>query len=202
MDLLKQLTDEFIVIYEKSPARLKSKLNSIKALAQGAGRNQSNQSKDKGDQEWKISDMMKMYHTADGAVSANSQPQSVQFLTQTINDPPPPPAQIQTTAPSSQQQTQAQPQLTSAMPPPPSSHQSQTRKTAETHTTTGVAHRSHHSLPSTSAHHTTGKVMYPAVDVPGNIQLLYIFYSIFLQSSICTYLCFRFVSFCFVSILF
>uniref|UniRef100_T1GVL8 Cyclin N-terminal domain-containing protein n=1 Tax=Megaselia scalaris TaxID=36166 RepID=T1GVL8_MEGSC len=35
MDLLKLLTDEFIAIYEKSPARLKSKLINIKNLAQG-----------------------------------------------------------------------------------------------------------------------------------------------------------------------
>ncbi|XP_055378541.1 cyclin-T isoform X2 [Condylostylus longicornis] len=36
MELLQQLTNEFIAIYEKSPARLKSKLNSVKAIAQGA----------------------------------------------------------------------------------------------------------------------------------------------------------------------
>ncbi|XP_037908195.1 cyclin-T isoform X2 [Hermetia illucens] len=40
LDLLKQLTDEFLAIYEKSPARLKSKLNSIKALAQSARMNE------------------------------------------------------------------------------------------------------------------------------------------------------------------
>lgn len=32
MELLEQLTDEFIAIYERSPARLKSKLSSIKEL--------------------------------------------------------------------------------------------------------------------------------------------------------------------------
>lgn len=35
MELLKHLTDEFIAIYEKSPARLKSKLHNIKQIAQG-----------------------------------------------------------------------------------------------------------------------------------------------------------------------
>lgn len=34
-DLLGQLTEEFIQIYQKSPSRLKNKLNSIKALVQG-----------------------------------------------------------------------------------------------------------------------------------------------------------------------
>lgn len=32
LDLLEQLTREFLVIYEKSPARLKTKLNSCKGL--------------------------------------------------------------------------------------------------------------------------------------------------------------------------
>ncbi|XP_055685627.1 cyclin-T isoform X2 [Lutzomyia longipalpis] len=36
VELLTQLTEEFIQIYDKSPSRLKSKLNSIKTLAQGA----------------------------------------------------------------------------------------------------------------------------------------------------------------------
>lgn len=35
-DLLNELTEEFIQIYEKSPSRLKNKLNSIKALVQSA----------------------------------------------------------------------------------------------------------------------------------------------------------------------
>lgn len=77
MELLKKLTDEFIIIYEKSPARLKSKLNSIKALAQCAGnRNQNTQTKK--DQEWKPSDMMNMY--PDGTLSTQ--------LDQGIDDDP------------------------------------------------------------------------------------------------------------------
>ncbi|XP_017111943.1 cyclin-T isoform X2 [Drosophila elegans] len=62
LDLLKQLTDEFIAIYEKSPARLKSKLNSIKAIAQGASNRTAN-SKDKPKEDWKIAEMMKGYHS-------------------------------------------------------------------------------------------------------------------------------------------
>ncbi|KMZ00272.1 cyclin-T [Drosophila simulans] len=62
LDLLKQLTDEFIAIYEKSPARLKSKLNSIKAIAQGASNRTAN-SKDKPKEDWKITEMMKGYHS-------------------------------------------------------------------------------------------------------------------------------------------
>ncbi|EDV96188.1 GH15353 [Drosophila grimshawi] len=64
LDLLKQLTDEFIAIYEKSPARLKSKLNSIKAIAQGASNRTAANSKDnKPKEDWKMSEMMKGYHS-------------------------------------------------------------------------------------------------------------------------------------------
>lgn len=65
LELLKQLTDEFIAIYEKSPARLKSKLNSIKAIAQGASnRTATGNSKDnKPKEDWKLSEMMKGYHS-------------------------------------------------------------------------------------------------------------------------------------------
>ncbi|EDW17924.1 cyclin-T [Drosophila mojavensis] len=65
LELLKQLTDEFIAIYEKSPARLKSKLNSIKAIAQGASnRTATGSSKDnKPKEDWKLSEMMKGYHS-------------------------------------------------------------------------------------------------------------------------------------------
>ncbi|XP_062127868.1 cyclin-T [Drosophila sulfurigaster albostrigata] len=64
LELLKQLTDEFIAIYEKSPARLKSKLNSIKAIAQGASNRTATNSKDnKPKEDWKMSEMMKGYHS-------------------------------------------------------------------------------------------------------------------------------------------
>ncbi|XP_068149058.1 cyclin-T [Drosophila tropicalis] len=64
LELLKQLTDEFISIYEKSPARLKSKLNSIKAIAQGASNRTSSNSKDnKPKEDWKIGEMIKGYHS-------------------------------------------------------------------------------------------------------------------------------------------
>lgn len=82
MDLLKKLTDEFISIYEKSPARLKSKLNSIKALAQCAGnRNQNVQTKK--DQEWKPSDMMNMY--PDGTSRSQSE-QRVSAISSPVDD--------------------------------------------------------------------------------------------------------------------
>ncbi|ALC42983.1 CycT [Drosophila busckii] len=63
LELLKQLTDEFIAIYEKSPARLKSKLNSIKAIAQGASNRTSSNKDNKQKEEWKMSEMMKGYHS-------------------------------------------------------------------------------------------------------------------------------------------
>ncbi|KAH8286405.1 hypothetical protein KR054_008652 [Drosophila jambulina] len=62
LDLLKQLTDEFIAIYEKSPARLKSKLNSIKAIAQGAS-NRTASKDNKPKEDWRVSEMMKGYHS-------------------------------------------------------------------------------------------------------------------------------------------
>lgn len=63
LELLKQLTDEFIAIYEKSPARLKSKLNSIKAIAQGASNRTATSKDNKPKEEWKMSEMIKGYHS-------------------------------------------------------------------------------------------------------------------------------------------
>ncbi|XP_017101317.2 cyclin-T [Drosophila bipectinata] len=63
LDLLKQLTDEFIAIYEKSPARLKSKLNSIKAIAQGASNRTAANKDNKPKEDWKMSEMIKGYHS-------------------------------------------------------------------------------------------------------------------------------------------
>lgn len=63
LELLKQLTDEFIAIYEKSPARLKSKLNSIKAIAQGASNRTATSKDNKPKEDWKMSEMIKGYHS-------------------------------------------------------------------------------------------------------------------------------------------
>ncbi|KAH8395288.1 hypothetical protein KR222_008187 [Zaprionus bogoriensis] len=92
LELLKQLTDEFIAIYEKSPARLKSKLNSIKAIAQGASNRTASNSKDsKPKEDWKMSEMIKGYHSnitappelmngSDGRDQAGSQAQQQALL--------------------------------------------------------------------------------------------------------------------------
>ncbi|XP_030385298.1 cyclin-T [Scaptodrosophila lebanonensis] len=97
LELLKQLTDEFISIYEKSPARLKSKLNSIKAIAQGASNRTAANSKDsKPKEDWKMSEMMKGYHSNITAPpelmngSSDSREQSAQQVAALL----PPPAMV------------------------------------------------------------------------------------------------------------
>ncbi|XP_037928145.1 cyclin-T isoform X2 [Teleopsis dalmanni] len=99
MELLKQLTDEFIAIYEKSPARLKSKLNSIKALAQGAS-NRAVKDKKMPQDDWKMADMMKSYHSS---INTNDSSTSSYNLTNpnepmpnitAILPPPQPPMQV------------------------------------------------------------------------------------------------------------
>ncbi|XP_058975679.1 cyclin-T-like isoform X2 [Musca domestica] len=157
MDLLKKLTDEFITIYEKSPARLKAKLNSIKAMAQGASNNRQGQVKEKkGEQDWKMADMMKMYQPAgdNGPVSgASSSQSSSQYGGQgsAAND-------------QSQQNMAA-----SMLPPPP--HQPpppQQMRKSEMHSSSSQ-HRSHHSSSSSSSSsssHHPPKIGYPAGDVP------------------------------------
>lgn len=151
MDLLKKLTDEFIAIYEKSPARLKSKLNSIKALAQGASNRQGQVKDKKADQDWKVSDMMnmKMYHPAEIAPTSSSNNNGSQ------ND--------------LQQQSGG---ITQPMLPPPPHPQTQQMRKTELHTSS--QHRSHHSSSSSSAtssssstHHPP-KLGYTPGDVPGN----------------------------------
>lgn len=166
MDLLKKLTDEFITIYEKSPARLKAKLNSIKAMAQGASNNRQGQVKEKkGEQDWKMADMMKMYQPAgdNGPVSgASSSQSSSQYGGQgsAAND-------------QSQQNMAA-----SMLPPPP--HQPpppQQMRKSEMHSSSSQ-HRSHHSSSSSSSSsssHHPPKIGYPAGDVPGNNLIFFIF---------------------------
>ncbi|XP_073840759.1 cyclin T isoform X2 [Musca autumnalis] len=157
MDLLKKLTDEFITIYEKSPARLKAKLNSIKAMAQGASNNRQGQVKEKkGEQDWKMADMMKMYQPAgdNGPVSGNNNSQS---SAQYGGQGPP--------ASDPQQQNMA----TTMLPPPPHQPppQQQMRK-SEMHSSSSQ-HRSHHSSSSSSSSsssHHPPKIGYPAGDVP------------------------------------
>lgn len=140
MDLLKKLTDEFIAIYEKSPARLKSKLNSIKAIAQGASnRNQGQGQKEKkGDRDWNPADMMKMYHPGEGGTQG--QPSNDQQSQQLVQSNPPP-----------------------MLPPPP--HQPQQMRKSDMHSSS--QHRSHHSSSSSSSHHSS-KIGYSPGDVPGN----------------------------------
>ena len=174
MELLKQLTDEFIAIYEKSPARLKSKLNSIKALAQGAN-NRSNgngngNGKDnkKAIEEWKMGDMMKMYHSNINTNDTNGQPQgngnsiySDQPTQQGSLLPPPPPQQ----QPQQQQQVQQQQQMM----------QQQMRKSSDMHSS---QHRSHHSSSSSSSasasssHHHAKQHGYSSTDMTGKLFLI------------------------------
>ncbi|XP_020714735.1 cyclin-T isoform X3 [Ceratitis capitata] len=119
MDLLKQLTDEFIAIYEKSPSRLKSKLNSIKALAQNASNRVINKEKKGANEEWKMGDMMKMYaHDGGGNISNSSQP----FATTSIGC------------------EQSQQQVSGLLPPPPP--QASISRKSELHSS---QHRSHHT---------------------------------------------------------
>ncbi|XP_037810094.1 cyclin-T isoform X2 [Lucilia sericata] len=154
MDLLKKLTDEFIAIYEKSPARLKSKLNSIKALAQGASNRQGQVKDKKADQDWKVSDMMnmKMYHPAETGVNTGSQSQSSssQYSSQ---------GSAAGEAMSQQQSGSiSQPML----PPPP--HQPQQMRKPDLHSSS--QHRSHHSSSSSSSSHHPAKIGYSPGDVP------------------------------------
>ncbi|KAI9587221.1 cyclin-T isoform X1 [Glossina fuscipes] len=151
MDLLKQLTEEFIAIYEKSPARLKSKLNSIKALAQGCNRNQGQVKDKKPDQDWKVADVMKMYQPADSVpVSGNSgQTQSSSY-----------------TAAGQGPMSNDQPQPTGqSVPPPmlpPPSHQSQQIRKSDMHSSS--QHRSHHTSSTSSSHHPS-KIGFASADV-------------------------------------
>ncbi|XP_036335966.1 cyclin-T-like isoform X1 [Rhagoletis pomonella] len=136
MDLLKQLTDEFIAIYEKSPSRLKSKLNSIKALAQNASNRVIN-SKDK-KEEWKMGDMMKMYaHDTPGSGGSCGGNSNQSYSTSSLGV---------------EQSHQQSPAL---LPPPPP--QTQLSRKSELHSS---QHRSHHS---SSSHHS--KINYPSSDV-------------------------------------
>lgn len=155
MDLLKKLTDEFIAIYEKSPARLKSKLNSIKALAQGASNRQGQVKDKKADQDWKVSDMMnmKMYHPAETANQSQSSSSSSQYSSQVSAGGEPIPQQ--------QGGSMTQPML----PPPP--HQPQQMRKPDLHSSS--QHRSHHSSSSSSSSsHHPPKIGYSPGDVPGN----------------------------------
>lgn len=160
MDLLKKLTDEFIAIYEKSPARLKAKLNSIKAMAQGAGNRQGQGKDKKGDQDWKVADMMKMYQPADNPAigGITSQSSSSMYGAASSND--------------QQQQQQGQSIPTTMLPPPPHQPPPQMRK-SEMHSSSSQ-HRSHHSsssssTSSSSSHHPS-KIGYTSNEVPGNYK--------------------------------
>ncbi|KAM7357210.1 cyclin T isoform 2-T2 [Cochliomyia hominivorax] len=154
MDLLKKLTDEFIAIYEKSPARLKSKLSSLKALAQRANDRQGQVKDKKADQDWKVSDMMnmKMYHPAEPGMSSSSQSQSSssQYSSQGSAGGEPLPQQ--------QSGGITQPML----PPPP--HQPQQMRKPDLHASS--QHRSHHSSSSSSSSHHPSKIGYSPGDVP------------------------------------
>ncbi|XP_067647753.1 cyclin-T isoform X2 [Eurosta solidaginis] len=135
MDLLKQLTDEFIAIYEKSPSRLKSKLNSIKALAQNASNRVINKEKKGQHEEWKMGDMMKMYaHDGGGSSGSNSN---------------------QTYGSTSLGIEPSQQSMSSLLPPPPP--QPQLPRKSELHSS---QHRSHHN---SSSHHS--KINFPSTDV-------------------------------------
>ncbi|XP_055840856.1 cyclin-T isoform X4 [Episyrphus balteatus] len=146
MDLLKQLTDEFIAIYEKSPARLKSKLNSIKALAQGASNRAVSKDKKSQGEDWKMGDMLKLYHSSiptdtssnGGGMTMDQQVQQYQQLQQQ--------EQLQ-----QQQQQQQQQQL-----PPPTSTSSQQSRRSESHSS---HHRPHHS---SSSHHHSKQILPPS----------------------------------------
>lgn len=156
MDLLKKLTDEFIAIYEKSPARLKSKLNSIKAMAQGASNRQGQVKDKKGDQDWKVSDMMnmKMYHPAEVSVNSGSQSQSSssQYSSQGSTG--------------GEQLSQQQGGSVSQTMLPPPSHQLQPMRKPDLHASS--QHRSHHSSSSSSSSHHPPKIGFSPGDVPGN----------------------------------
>ncbi|XP_075164350.1 cyclin T isoform X2 [Haematobia irritans] len=160
MDLLKKLTDEFIAIYEKSPARLKAKLNSIKALAQGATNRQGQVKEKKADQDWQVADMMKMYQPADssgsvtggsgGGGGSSSQSSSSQYGGQgpSAND---------------QQQQNVPP----TMLPPPSHQPPQQVRKSEMHSSSSQ-HRSHHSSSSSStssSSHHPPKIGYSSGEV-------------------------------------
>ncbi|XP_061399616.1 cyclin-T, partial [Musca vetustissima] len=157
MDLLKKLTDEFITIYEKSPARLKAKLNSIKAMAQGASNNRQGQVKEKkGEQDWKMADMMKMYQPAgdNGPVSGNNSSQSS--------------SQYGGQGPSAGDQSQSNMAATMLPPPPHQPPPPQQMRKSEMHSSSSQ-HRSHHSSSSSSSSsssHHPPKIGYPAGDVP------------------------------------
>lgn len=155
MDLLKQLTEEFIAIYEKSPARLKSKLNSIKALAQGCNRNQGQVKDKKPDQDWKVADVMKMYQPADSVPVSGSSGQT-QSLSYTAAGQGP------------LSNDQPQPTGQSVPPPmlPPPSHQSQQIRKSEMHSSS--QHRSHHTSSTSSSHHPS-KIGFASADVQGSI---------------------------------
>ncbi|XP_065362255.1 cyclin-T isoform X2 [Calliphora vicina] len=154
MDLLKKLTDEFIAIYEKSPARLKSKLNSIKALAQGAGNRQGQVKDKKADQDWKVSDMinMKMYHPAETGVNTGSQSQSSSSLYSSQGS----------AGGESMSQQQSGSISQPMLPPPP--HQPQQMRKPDLHSSS--QHRSHHSSSSSSSSHHPSKIGYSPGDVP------------------------------------
>ncbi|XP_011181307.2 cyclin-T isoform X2 [Zeugodacus cucurbitae] len=137
MDLLKQLTEEFIAIYEKSPSRLKSKLNSIKALAQNASNRATNREKKGASEEWKMGDMMKMYaHDTPGSGGSNSSNSNQPYATNTIG------------AEQSQQSS-------ALLPPPPP--QAQLSRKGDLHSS---QHRSHHN---STSHHS--KINFPPTDV-------------------------------------
>ncbi|XP_011201962.2 cyclin-T isoform X1 [Bactrocera dorsalis] len=135
MDLLKQLTEEFIAIYEKSPSRLKSKLNSIKALAQNASNRVINKEKKGAAEEWKMGDMMKMY-AHDGGGSSNSSNSNQPYATTSLSG-------------DSSQQSSA------LLPPPPP--QPQLSRKGDLHSS---QHRSHHN---STSHHS--KINFPPTDV-------------------------------------
>lgn len=149
MDLLKQLTDEFIAIYEKSPSRLKSKLNSIKALAQNASNRVINKEKKGAPEEWRMGDMMKMYaHDTPGSGGSNSSNSNQPYAITSIAEP--------------SQQSSA------LLPPPPP--QTQLSRKGDLHSS---QHRSHHN---STSHHS--KINFPPTDVLGKKFILHLFPSI------------------------
>ncbi|XP_055915504.1 cyclin-T isoform X2 [Eupeodes corollae] len=139
MDLLKQLTDEFIAIYEKSPARLKSKLNSIKALAQGASNRAVSKDKKTQGEDWKMGDMLKLYHSSIPTdTSSNGGGMTMDQQVQQY------------------QQEQLQQQQQQQLPPPPPSSSSQQARRSESHSS---HHRPHHS---SSSHHHSKQILPPS----------------------------------------
>nr|XP_014092692.1 cyclin-T isoform X2 [Bactrocera oleae]XP_036216286.1 cyclin-T isoform X2 [Bactrocera oleae]XP_036216287.1 cyclin-T isoform X2 [Bactrocera oleae]XP_036216288.1 cyclin-T isoform X2 [Bactrocera oleae] len=136
MDLLKQLTDEFIAIYEKSPSRLKSKLNSIKALAQNASNRVINKEKKGAPEEWRMGDMMKMYaHDTPGSGGSNSSNSNQPYAITSI--------------------AELSQQSSALLPPPPP--QTQLSRKGDLHSS---QHRSHHN---STSHHS--KINFPPTDV-------------------------------------